>query len=883
VFADGSSQAITVRWLPSFGATSYNLLRSTTSGSGYAAIASNLSTATTSYVDTAVSAGTTYYYVVQAANSAGTSGNSPQFYGSLLPAAMVNLAFSGTATASSYASSKEVPDEAFDRDPGSKWFDSAAPTGWIQYDFGASNAQVIKRYTISSADVATRDPKDWTLQGSQDGSNWTTLDSQSGQLFANRLQQNIYNIGNTVAYRYYRLNVTANNGDTTLAVAELGLWSDTGRTIPDGRYEMVNRRSNKVMDISGGSTTNGAQVVQSTYSGNDSQKWDIAWQGNGQYRATGVGSGKVMDNGGTSSAGSILAIQPWNGGTSQLWKLAPYSDGFHHLISANSGLVVDVSSGSTADGANIIQWADNGGSNQQWMPGLASTAPPVPASLTAVAASGSQVNLTWAASFSATSYNVKRAIVSGGPYTTVSTGVTATSYSDIGLAPGTTYYYVVSAVSSGGSESGNSSEVSPLPPPVLQAWLKFDETSGTSAADATGNHWTGTLVNGATWVAGYSNNAVNLSGASQYLTLPAGVVSNLNDFTICAWVNPASLDTWARVFDFGSGTATNMYLTTKNSANGHPRFGIKISNSAEQQIDAGSALSTGAWAHIAVTVSGSTGILYVNGVVSGTNAAMSFKPSGMGSTSQNYLGRSQYSSDPYLNGSLDDFRIYTRALSASEISLLAAGPLPAPQNVTATPGSSQINVDWDASTNATSYTVRRSASLGGTYSIVASNLVNSNYTDTGLSDGATWYYTISATGLAGEGTASAPVSATTYTAIENWRLANFGTIANTGNAADSADPDGDGWSNLQEYESGTDPNDPSSYLKVSDIQVSGNDVVVSFTSVTGKIYRVDRSDTLQSGSWMTVQDNIAGTGSILQITDAGAAAQPKHFYRIIVP
>ena len=100
LFADGSSKAITVRWLPSFGATAYDLLRSTTSGSGYAAIASNLSTATTSYVDTTVAAGTTYYYVVQAKNSVGTSGNSPQFGAALLPAPMVNLAFSGTATAS---------------------------------------------------------------------------------------------------------------------------------------------------------------------------------------------------------------------------------------------------------------------------------------------------------------------------------------------------------------------------------------------------------------------------------------------------------------------------------------------------------------------------------------------------------------------------------------------------------------------------------------------------------------------------------------------------------------------------------------------------------------------------------------------------------------
>jgi hypothetical protein len=266
VLASGSSKAITLRWLPSFGATSYNVLRSTTSGSGYAAIASNLGTATTSYVDTTAAANTTYYYVVQAANSAGTSGNSPQFGTSLLPAAMVNVAFSGTATASSYTQPIEDPSHAFDTDPGSKWFATAA-TGWLQYDFGTNNAQVIKRYTVNSTDVQSRDPKSWTFLGSQDGVNWTTLDTQNNQTLPAVYMQNTYNIGNITAYRYYRLNITADNGATAVAVGELGLWSDSGHTIPDGRYQIVNRNSGKVVDVNGGFTTNGTPLVQWTYNG----------------------------------------------------------------------------------------------------------------------------------------------------------------------------------------------------------------------------------------------------------------------------------------------------------------------------------------------------------------------------------------------------------------------------------------------------------------------------------------------------------------------------------------------------------------------------------------------------------------------------------------
>ena len=233
VFADASDKAITVRWLPSFGATAYDLLRSTTSGSGYTVLASDLSTARTSYVDTTAAAGTTYYYVARAKNSVGISGNSPEFHGSLLPAPMVNLALSGTSTASfNQDSEMEGSAKAFDSDPGTKWFGYNSPAGWIQYDFGANKAQVVKRYTINSADVAERDPKSWTFLGSQDGSTWTTLDSRSNQSFITRMGINIYDIGNTTAYRYYRLDITASNGAPGVAISELGLWGNTGRTLP---------------------------------------------------------------------------------------------------------------------------------------------------------------------------------------------------------------------------------------------------------------------------------------------------------------------------------------------------------------------------------------------------------------------------------------------------------------------------------------------------------------------------------------------------------------------------------------------------------------------------------------------------------------------------
>jgi len=118
---------------------------------------------------------------------------------------------------------------------------------------------------------------------------------------------------------------------------------------------------------------------------------------------------------------------------------------------------------------------------------------------------------------------------------------------------------------------------------------------------------------------------------------------------------------------------------------------------------------------------------------------------------------------------------------------------------------------------------------------------------------------------------------------ESWRLANFGTTANSGNAADGADPDGDGMTNAQEYAAGTDPRSSASVLQVCGIVIVGSDVLVSFPSVAGKTYRLERSDALQNGSWTTAQDHIGGTGGVVQITDAGAAGRNQRFYRIVVP
>ncbi|MDP4182114.1 MAG: LamG-like jellyroll fold domain-containing protein [Bacillota bacterium] len=212
----------------------------------------------------------------------------------------------------------------------------------------------------------------------------------------------------------------------------------------------------------------------------------------------------------------------------------------------------------------------------------------------------------------------------------------------------------------------------PTPAPTglwnIARWYKFDETSGTVAADSSGNLQNGTVNNGATWVTNAKMyGGLDLNGSDQYVSLPAGITSSLNDFTISAWVNLDTLNTWVRIFDFGVGTNSYMHLTAK-SGSGVLKFGITTNGYAnEEQINGTSALPTGSWQHVAVTLSGNKGSLYLNGQLVGTNNNMTLKPSSLGDTTLNYIGKSMFN-DPNLDGKVDDFRIYNKALSTSEIS-----------------------------------------------------------------------------------------------------------------------------------------------------------------------------------------------------------------------
>ncbi|WP_045743612.1 beta-L-arabinofuranosidase domain-containing protein [Actinoplanes rectilineatus] len=163
----------------------------------------------------------------------------------------------------------------------------------------------------------------------------------------------------------------------------------------------------------------------------------------------------------------------------------------------------------------------------------------------------------------------------------------------------------------------------------------------------------------------WTGGGLTLTGDGQYVGLPDGTVDGLTDFTITVRVRITERRTWSRVFDFGTGTGVNMFLTA--DAGSGPRFAITTTGSAgEQRITGSAPLPLDQWVHLAVTRKGSTGSLYVNGTVAGTNPGMTLSPADLGAPKNNWIGRSQYG-DAYFTGVLDDFQLFDRALSADEL------------------------------------------------------------------------------------------------------------------------------------------------------------------------------------------------------------------------
>lgn len=145
--------------------------------------------------------------------------------GGIASAAVIDRTIPGIITGSSQIGNHEGPRWIFDNRTDTKWLTANGfPTCWVKFEFLNNQAFPINSYAITSAnDAPERDPKAWTLDGSNDGTVWTTIDSRSNESFAARFLRRVFKCTNTTPYRVYRLNITQNNGANFTQFSELEL------------------------------------------------------------------------------------------------------------------------------------------------------------------------------------------------------------------------------------------------------------------------------------------------------------------------------------------------------------------------------------------------------------------------------------------------------------------------------------------------------------------------------------------------------------------------------------------------------------------------------------------------------------------------------------
>lgn len=213
----------------------------------------------------------------------------------------------------------------------------------------------------------------------------------------------------------------------------------------------------------------------------------------------------------------------------------------------------------------------------------------------------------------------------------------------------------------------------------LVAHYTFDETSGVVAAnrkDATKN---GTYFGACGHPNGRFGKAVSMRNSTtiDWVELPPGLLNGLSATTVILWVRDLSTDRkGGRAFDFGSGSAENVYFVPDqvNPATSLAASQLGGTHAALGFVDLWTStavtLTDKVWHQVAISWSAQSIDLYVDTLAMGSTASPGTIPSDLGDTTPDWLGRSFNDVYPALYAELDDLRIYDRALSQAEIAAL---------------------------------------------------------------------------------------------------------------------------------------------------------------------------------------------------------------------
>ena len=400
--------------------------------------------------------------------------------------------------------------------------------------------------------------------------------------------------------------------------------------------------------------------------------------------------------------------------------------------------------------------------------------PPPPAGVTACAGNGCNL-VTWPVTPGATRYNLLRSTAAGSGFAIITNGVTGpvcgcgsnnAVYLDTTAVNGTTYYYEVQSVNPTGSSTNSPASAGATP----LASLATNAPAAASALAVTGSgHQSVTLAwnaaAGANFYSVWRSTLVNTGGGSSN-TLSTIILNNNNTGTTYTDNSPTDGSIYR-------------YFVTATSAGGTSANSAAVAAVPRPTAPASAPFSfTGAFASTNITltwsaVSGAVGyVIYRATSASGPYTLL------VSLTETTYTDYGLSASSTYY------YKIV--AINAGGVSATVTnsvnGLQPAPASLSATGTNAQIFLTWSAATNAASYTLLRGASAGAETTTVVSGYTGTTYTNTGLVNGNTYYYAVTATSTNGTSGKSAEASATASAAGNGTWIAdadgNWSTGAN---------------------------------------------------------------------------------------------------------
>ena len=290
-------------------------------------------------------------------------------------------------------------------------------------------------------------------------------------------------------------------------------------------------------------------------------------------------------------------------------------------------------------------------------------------------------------------------------------------------------------------------------PSGLVADYEFEDGGGPTAADQSGNNLTGTLVSGPAWVAGRYGGGLQFNGSGAYVDIgSSSLLSLTSGITLTSWVYPTAFS----ISHTALGKSGPYSLRSNQGSTALSRFSINTGTNTD--LAGVTSLTLNAWNHLAGTYDGVNMRYYLNGVLDSTVAK-----TGLITVNTSTVGIGG-AGLPF-QGTLDNVRIYNRALTPSEIqtdmntSLVVVPPdtqAPSnPTNLSATPQSStRIDLTWTASTDnigIAGYRIFRcqGSACSPTIQIATTTGAGTSYPNTSLTASTTYNYQVGAYDFAG--------------------------------------------------------------------------------------------------------------------------------------